>query len=251
MGPFRVLFWSMAALLALLGARMAGVDSTAVAALALPPTLALLVGAFALVEIELSPIVPGANDNASGVATALSIAERLETEPLRTSRPGSPSTAPRSRSRRACARSSASHRDELDRERPTSSSSTRSGSASPVRDRRRLGHRLPGRPPPGRALRGDRRCRARARRPASAPSRFAAASPATRCRRASAAIARSATSLPRDRRLPDHRLPGDTPATLDPEALERAHDFALELIRPLDRDLGRRTRPATTEAVAA
>ena len=45
------------------------------------PTLVLLIAIFALVEIELSPVVPGANDNASGVATALSLAAELDAEP--------------------------------------------------------------------------------------------------------------------------------------------------------------------------
>jgi Peptidase family M28 len=81
LGPFRLLFWSLAALLPLLGARMAGIDSDAISVLQLPSTLILLLGIFALVEIELSPVVPGANDNASGVATALSIAQELEAEP--------------------------------------------------------------------------------------------------------------------------------------------------------------------------
>ena len=44
--------------------------------------IALLpVAIFALVDIELSDVVPGANDNASGVATALSLADELGAEP--------------------------------------------------------------------------------------------------------------------------------------------------------------------------
>jgi len=81
LGPFRILFWSLAVLLPILGARMAGVDSGLVSLLQLPPTLILLVGVFLLTDIELSDVVPGANDNASGVATALSLAEELDSEP--------------------------------------------------------------------------------------------------------------------------------------------------------------------------
>ena len=40
---------------------------------------------------------------------------------------------------------------------------------------------------------------------------------------------------------PNHHLPSDTPDQVDPEALERAQGFALELIRQLDRDVGRTT----------
>jgi len=79
-GPFRLLFWSLALLLPALGARMAGVDSDAIAVLQLPPTLVLLVGAFLLVDIQMSAVVPGANDNASGVAAALAAAGELDAE---------------------------------------------------------------------------------------------------------------------------------------------------------------------------
>ena len=58
-GPFRFLFWSLAALLPLLGLRMAGVDSGVVSLLQLIPTLILLIGVFSLVDIELSEVVPG------------------------------------------------------------------------------------------------------------------------------------------------------------------------------------------------
>jgi Peptidase family M28 len=76
----RLLFWSAASLLPLLGARMAGADSALVAALQLVPTLLLLVALFLLVDVQLSGVVPGANDNASGVAVALSLAGRLRSD---------------------------------------------------------------------------------------------------------------------------------------------------------------------------
>ena len=60
---------------------MAGLDSTLISLLQLPPTLVLMVGAFLLTDIELSEVVPGANDNASGVATVLSLAEELDAQP--------------------------------------------------------------------------------------------------------------------------------------------------------------------------
>ncbi len=77
----RLLFWSAAVLLPLLGARMAGVDSDAVALAQLPPTLILLVAIFVLVEVQLSAVAPGANDNATGVAVALSVVESLADRP--------------------------------------------------------------------------------------------------------------------------------------------------------------------------
>ena len=78
----RLLFWSVAALLPMLGARMAGVDSDGISLLQLPPTLVLLVAMFLFVDWQLSDVVPGANDNASGVAVTLSLADRLAAEPV-------------------------------------------------------------------------------------------------------------------------------------------------------------------------
>jgi hypothetical protein len=83
LGPFRVLFWSLAALLPILGARMAGADSGLISVLQLIPTLVLLVGILMLVNMELSDVVPAANDNASGVATVLSLTEELDSNPPR------------------------------------------------------------------------------------------------------------------------------------------------------------------------
>ena len=83
LAPTRILFWSLVLLLPILGARLAGVDGGGLSLLQLVPTLILLAGAFALAEIQLSDPVPGANDNASGVATALSLAESLSAAPPR------------------------------------------------------------------------------------------------------------------------------------------------------------------------
>ena len=78
-GPWRILFWAgMAALLPILGLRMAGIDATWVAAIQLIPTVLLIIAAFALADIALSKVVPGAYDNASGVAAVLSVAEELD-----------------------------------------------------------------------------------------------------------------------------------------------------------------------------
>ena len=81
--PPRLVFWALAALLPILGARMAGVDADLLPVLQLPSTLILLVATFLLVDVQLSDPSPGANDNASGVGLALELAERLEREPPR------------------------------------------------------------------------------------------------------------------------------------------------------------------------
>ena len=88
--PSRLLFWSAAILLPMLGARMAGVDSDGLALLQIIPTLILLVSSFLLVDWRLSAVVPGANDNASGVAVALSLAQKLQEDSRATSTCGSP-----------------------------------------------------------------------------------------------------------------------------------------------------------------
>ena len=45
---------------------------------------------------------------------------------------------------------------------------------------------------------------------------------------------------------PDSHLPSDLPQAIDAGSLERAHDFTLELVRRLDRDLDRHAEAATT-----
>jgi hypothetical protein len=82
LGPFRVFFWlGLAPLLPIIGARMAGVDATWLNAVQAIPTIVLIVAAFLLIDIALSEIVPGAYDNASGVAAVLSAAEDLTADP--------------------------------------------------------------------------------------------------------------------------------------------------------------------------
>jgi hypothetical protein len=82
LGPFRVFFWvGLAPLLPILGARMAGLDATWLSAVQAIPTIVLIVASFLLIDIALSDIVPGAYDNASGVAAVLAAADELTTNP--------------------------------------------------------------------------------------------------------------------------------------------------------------------------
>jgi hypothetical protein len=81
-GPLRVLFWlGVVPLLAVSGARLAGLDSGALAVLQLLSIALLLVAFLLLIDISLSQVVPGACDNASGVAAAFSVAEELDRDP--------------------------------------------------------------------------------------------------------------------------------------------------------------------------
>ncbi len=82
LGPFRLFFWlGLAPLLPILGARMAGLDATWLNALQAIPTIILIIAGFLLIDIALSDIVPGAYDNASGVAAVLSAADELAANP--------------------------------------------------------------------------------------------------------------------------------------------------------------------------
>jgi len=81
-GPYRIFFWGgLAPLLPILGLRMAGIDATWLGAVQSVPTILLIVAAFLLIDIALSDVVPGAYDNASGVAAVLSAAEELGVNP--------------------------------------------------------------------------------------------------------------------------------------------------------------------------
>ncbi|MSO41667.1 MAG: M20/M25/M40 family metallo-hydrolase [Solirubrobacterales bacterium] len=82
LGPMRILFWGgFAALLPILAARMFGLEATWLSVVQLLPTVLLVVALFLFLDIALSEIVPGAYDNASGVATALAVAAQLDREP--------------------------------------------------------------------------------------------------------------------------------------------------------------------------
>jgi hypothetical protein len=82
LSPSRVMFWGgMVPLLPILGARMAGIDADWLSVVQLVPTILLIVAAFLLVDIALSDTVPGAYDNASGVAAVLTAAQRLKEDP--------------------------------------------------------------------------------------------------------------------------------------------------------------------------
>ena len=82
LAPLRLFFWAgLAPLLPILGARMAGFDPSWLSVLQAIPTIVLIVAAFLAIDISLSDIVPGAYDNASGVAAVLSAAEELTTTP--------------------------------------------------------------------------------------------------------------------------------------------------------------------------
>jgi len=73
---FAVFFWSIVAVLLCCIARLPGIDAVWLTAVQFVPTVLLIVSVPLLVDIALSGVVPGANDNASGVATTVRLAER-------------------------------------------------------------------------------------------------------------------------------------------------------------------------------
>jgi hypothetical protein len=69
-------FWSIVAALACAALRLIGVHPAAVTAIQFLATVVLIVSVPLLVDVALSDVVPGANDNGSGVATVLQLADR-------------------------------------------------------------------------------------------------------------------------------------------------------------------------------
>jgi hypothetical protein len=76
--PLRPVFWAQLALLACCVLRVGGMSGTALTVAQFLPTVALIVYVPLLLDIALSPAAPGENDNASGVALVLRLAERLD-----------------------------------------------------------------------------------------------------------------------------------------------------------------------------
>jgi Peptidase family M28 len=76
-GVFQIYFWSMVVVLLCSALRIAGVAGLALTAVQFLPTVLLIVSIPLLVDVVLSEVVPGANDNASGVATVLRLTDRF------------------------------------------------------------------------------------------------------------------------------------------------------------------------------
>jgi hypothetical protein len=78
--PLRPLFLAMLVLLACSVLRVAGMSGTALTVVQFAATVALIVYIALLLDVALSPAAYGENDNASGVAVVLRLAERLQGE---------------------------------------------------------------------------------------------------------------------------------------------------------------------------
>jgi hypothetical protein len=242
LSPTRLIFWSLALLIPIVGAHAAGVDSDALSLVQLFPTLVLLISLFALVESELSDVVPGANDNASGVATVLSLTEELDrTRPKNldvwvviTGAEESGFEGLRSFLRR--------HRKELDPKttwvvnvdsvgRGDVRYVTSEGLAVSFDYTSRLTELCEA------IAESDRDGESNRYRASALAHGLATDAFAARIRKLRST---TITCMEPDAVVPaNYHLPSDVPAAIDPKALDRAHDFTLTVIRALDADLGR------------
>lgn len=242
---FGFFFFAIAAMLPILGARMAGIDADWLSALQLVPTIVLVLALFALLDIALSDVVPAANDNASGVATVISLAEELDrTEDLEIDLwvllTGAEECI--AEGMRAFMRA---HRDELDPESTYFLNIDTVGYGT-VRYITAEGPILTYRMAPRLVELAEAVATANRERGGSYGARpwrhplLTDALPVAS--RGYPAI--SLRCLDEHDLVPTYHNHTDTPDRIDPEALERVHGFALELIRALDRDVGRRSTAA-------
>ena len=80
-GPIDVVFWTVTVALLLSVLRLFVDDSTLLTALQFGAAVVLLTAVMLFVDVAISDVVPGASDNASGVATVLEVARRLAANP--------------------------------------------------------------------------------------------------------------------------------------------------------------------------
>jgi hypothetical protein len=236
-GPFEPFIWSLGLLLACAVARLVGADSTVLSAVQFVPTVALIVSLPYLADIALSSTVPGANDNASGVATALRLAERyggtlddLDVWVVLTGAQESMARGMRAFARR--------HKRELDPIRTIVLNVDEVG-AGTIRYAAKEGPVL--------ALRQHTRlvalCDQIAEEDAEA-GRYGARRIVAR--RAGDAYAARAGGIPAITvscagtldRAPHHHRPTDTPDAIDEHALDRAFGFCSELVELIDEKIG-------------
>jgi hypothetical protein len=77
-GPLTPFFWSLVFVLVCCLVRLAGVDETWLTVVQFVPTVVLILAFPLLLDMAMSPFQQGENDNASGVALALRLAERAD-----------------------------------------------------------------------------------------------------------------------------------------------------------------------------
>jgi hypothetical protein len=219
-GPLSPFFWSLALVLVCCLVRLAGVDETWLTAVQFVPTVALIITFPLLLDMAMAPVQLGENDNASGVALALRLAERAEPERFGVHVLLTGSQKALAQGMRSFA---GAHRDELGRERTVVLNLDEVGDGSPRYTRRE------GAVP---ALRSHpqlvRLCAESAARVPAGP--FSNRVPSDGFAARSAGIAAITISCRHDG--------GSTTRRLDETALSAAEAFCLELIARLDAELG-------------
>jgi hypothetical protein len=237
LGLARVFVAALLLLLATTVARLAGLEGTVLAAIQFVPTVVLIVSLPFLADILLSGPTAGANDNASGVATVLRLAERyagtLDHLDVDVLLPGAQEAGARGMDQWL-----KRHKRELDPETTIVLNVDEVG-AGTVRYAVKEGPLL--------ALRQHRQLRALCDQIAAedADEGRYGAKPIS-ARRSGDAYAARARGIPaisvscageRDR-APDHHRPTDTPGQIDSHALDRAFGFCSELIELIDEEIG-------------
>jgi hypothetical protein len=242
-GPFRLLFWSIAALLPILGARMAGLEPGWLSLVQLIPTTILIASLVPLIDIALSEVVPGANNNASGVATVISLAEELDRH-----RPQNLDVWVLLTGAEECLMEGmrafvGAHHGDLDPDRTYFVNVDTVGHGS-VRYEAAGGFVVTYQMDPRMVALCDAIAqvdREDENRYGAQPLRHGMATNALPPRLAGYP-AISISCLNELNFVPNYHTPQDTPENLDPGAMERAHGFLLDLVRALDRDIERRTQ---------
>lgn len=227
-GPFEPFFWALIAVLVCTTLRLVGLEGLGLTIAQFVPTVLLIATVPLLLDIALSPVVPGANGNASGVATVLRLAERfggrLEHFDLWVVLPGAGEglmLGMREWIRR--------HRRRLDPERTVFVDVDMTGHGTPRWiEKEGLVVALRYHPELIRLCEqvGDGRGMT-SRNATSALAARAAGFPAI------AIGARNALDY-----VPDWRQPTDTPERIDPQALERSYAFCCALLERLDAEVG-------------
>ena len=237
-GPFEPFFWAIVGALAAALLRLAGIESDAVTALQFVSTVVLIVSVPLLIDIGLSEVVPGANDNASGAATVLRLADRYgdDLDHFNVWVVFTGSEEAFAQGAKAFLRR---HRRELPRGHTVFLCVDKVG-AGEVRYARREG------------LLFARRyhsmliglCDRIAAEDAAEEDRYGARSFVSRSvtdavpPRGASYAAISVACLGERGYAPHYHQPTDVPENLEPEALERAFDFCSELIELLDEEIG-------------
>jgi Peptidase family M28 len=245
-GPLEPLFWTMTAVFVCCLLRLPGLEGTLLTAIQFVPTVALILAVPLLVDVALTPAVLGANDNASGVATALRLAERhggnlehFDVWVLLTGAQEAVAQGMRGFIKR--------HRRALERDRTVFVNLDEVGVGT-VRYARREGLVLASASHKQlvklceEIAEDDEPAGARAIVNRTASDGYAARSAGFP---AITITCRNALDY-----TPDHHRPTDTPERIDPQALERAEGFCHELLRRLDAEIGPDLdRPAEEETL--